>query len=66
MCGVTIFDPMNYVDVNGEWAGFDTDFARAVAKEFGVDVKFQLIDWQQKYNLLNSGEIDCIWNGFEM
>ena len=64
VCGVTIFDPMNYVDINGEWTGFDTDFARAVAKEFGVDVRFQEIDWQQKYNLLNAGDIDCIWNGF--
>jgi polar amino acid transport system substrate-binding protein len=29
-----------------------------------MDVEFQIIDWEQKYNELNSGAIDCIWNGF--
>ena len=29
-----------------------------------MEVKFQEIDWAQKYNELNSGAIDCVWNGF--
>ncbi len=64
VCGVTIAKPMNWKDDNENWVGFDTEFAQAVAKELGVEVKFQIIEWGQKYNELNGGSIDCIWNGF--
>ncbi len=63
-CGITMYAPMNYKDANGELVGFDTEFAKAVAKELGVEVKFQEIDWDQKYTELNSGKIDLIWNGY--
>lgn len=62
--GYTNYNPMNYVDENDELVGFDTEFAKMVAAELGVEVKFQLITWSQKYSELNSGAIDCIWNGF--
>ena len=64
VCGVTPYPPMNYLDENGEWTGFDTDFAIAVAKYLDVDVKFQEIDWGSKYTELNGGSIDLIWNGY--
>ena len=63
-CGITVYEPMNYKDDNGEWTGFDTEFAMAVAEKLGVEVKFQEIDWDQKYTELESGNIDLIWNGF--
>ncbi len=63
-CGVTIFTNMNDQDAEGNWTGFECDFAREVGKIIGMDVEFQLIDWEQKYNELNAGTIDCIWNGF--
>ena len=63
-CGVTIFENMNEKDENGNWTGFETEFAQEVGKLIGMDVAFQEIDWGQKYNELNSGAIDCIWNGF--
>ena len=63
-CGVTIFENMNEKDENGNWTGFETEFAQEVGKLIGMDVVFQEIDWGQKYNELNSGAIDCIWNGF--
>ncbi len=63
-CGVTIFEKMNEQDANGNWTGFETEFAQAVGKKLGMDVEFQIIDWGQKYNELNSGAIDCVWNGF--
>ena len=63
-CGVTIFDNMNELDENGNWTGFESEFAMEVGKLIGMEVKFQQIDWGQKYNELNSGKIDCIWNGF--
>jgi polar amino acid transport system substrate-binding protein len=55
---------MNYKDANGDWTGFDTEFALAVAEKLGVEVKFQEIEWDQKYTELESGNIDLIWNGF--
>ena len=64
VCGVTIFANMNEQDENGNWTGFESEFAMEVGKLIGMDVKFQIIDWSQKYNELNSGAIDCIWNGF--
>jgi polar amino acid transport system substrate-binding protein len=37
---------------------------KEVAKELGMEVKFQPISWASKEQELNSGNIDCIWNGF--
>ena len=64
VCGVTIFENMNELDANGNWTGFESEFAMAVGEIIGMKVEFQEIDWEQKYNELNSGAIDCIWNGF--
>ena len=63
-CGVTIFENMNEQLEDGTWTGFETEFAQAVGKKLDMDVEFQIIDWGQKYNELNSGAIDCVWNGF--
>ena len=63
-CGVTVFENMNEQDADGNWIGFESEFAIEVGKILGMDVKFQVIDWSQKYNEVNSGAIDCIWNGF--
>ena len=64
ICGVTIFENMNEKDADGNWTGFESEFAMAVGEILGMEVKFQEIDWEQKYNELNSGAITCIWNGF--
>ncbi len=61
--GYTDYAPMNYTE-NDKLVGFDTEFAEAVCKKLGYAPKFQLIDWNNKYMELNSGSIDCIWNGF--
>ena len=63
-CGVTIFANMNEKDANGNWIGFESEFAMEVGKIIGMDVAFQEIEWENKYEELNSGAIDCIWNGF--
>ena len=63
-CGVTIFPGMNDQLEDGTWTGFETEFAQAVAELIGMKAEFQIIDWSQKYNEVNSGAIDCIWNGF--
>ena len=62
--GITDYAPMDYKDENGEWTGFDAEFARLFAKELGVEVEFFVIaDWDKKVFELDSKNIDCIWNG---
>ncbi len=61
--GITYFEPMNYMDDNGELTGFETEFAKAVCDKLGVEAKFQKIDWESKEVELNAKTIDCIWNG---
>ncbi len=60
--GVTEFAPLDYQQ-NGEWIGFDAELADAFAKQLGVQAQIVVIDWNRKTELLNGGEIDCIWNG---
>lgn len=64
VCGITVYAPMNYFDEDGNLIGFDTEFAQALAAELGLEAKFQVINWPNKYLELNSGAIDLIWNGF--
>ena len=61
--GVTNYPPMNYLDDEGNWTGFDTELAEAVAKKLGVDVEFVEISWEAKATELASKNIDCLWNG---
>ena len=61
--GITDYEPMDYKDANGEWTGFDAEFARAVAAKLGVEAQFIEIDWDNKFFELDSKAIDCIWNG---
>ena len=59
---MTDYAPFDYKDGN-TWIGFDADMARLVASDLGVDVEFQLIEWEKKIIELKSGKIDLIWNG---
>ncbi len=61
--GITDYAPMNYLDENGKWTGFDTEFAQAVCEKLGVEAEFVEIDWDNKFIALESKAIDCIWNG---
>ena len=60
------FPPYGYRDDNGEYVGFDLDLAAEVCKRQGWELVKQPIDWDAKDMELNSGAIDCIWNGFTM
>ena len=64
VCGITIIPGLNEQDADGNWIGFESEFAMAVADILGMEIKFQEISWDQKFNELNSGAIDCVWNGF--
>ncbi|WP_448904475.1 transporter substrate-binding domain-containing protein [Eubacterium sp.] len=61
--GITEFAPMDYKDENGNWIGFDADLANMVAEKLGIKAEFQVIDWDNKFLELQTGSIDCIWNG---
>ena len=58
------FPPYGYVDESGEYVGFDLDLAAEVAERNGWELVKTPIDWDAKDMELNSGAIDCIWNGF--
>ena len=60
------FPPYGYKDDNGEYVGFDLDLAQEVCNRNGWTLKKQPIEWNSKDMELNSGSIDCIWNGFTM
>jgi polar amino acid transport system substrate-binding protein len=60
------FPPMGYRDENNEIVGFDIDLAKEVTRRMNVELKLQPIDWNAKEQELNTGNIDCIWNGFTM
>lgn len=62
--GYTDYAPMNYENEEGELVGFDTELAEAIFEDLGYKVRFKLIDWSNRYTEVNSGTIDCIWNGF--
>ena len=64
--GITEFEPMDYQDASGNWIGFDADMAAAFAESLGVNVQFQLIDWDNKVFELNGKTIDCVWNGMTL
>jgi len=63
VAGITYYEPMNYLDDNGELTGFETEFTKAVCEKLGVQAEFQVIDWNQKIVELQSKTIDVIWNG---
>ena len=58
------FPPMGFIGDDGEYTGFDLDLAKEVADRLGMKFVAQPIAWDAKDMELESGAIDCIWNGF--
>jgi polar amino acid transport system substrate-binding protein len=58
------FPPFGFQDDNGEYTGFDIELAKEAAKRMDMEIVLQPIDWDAKDMELESGTIDCIWNGF--
>ena len=58
------YPPYGYMDENGEYTGFDLELAEAVCELEGWELVKKPINWDSKDMELNSGAIDCIWNGF--
>ncbi len=58
------YPPYGYKDeTTGDYTGFDLELAEEVCKRRGWTLKKQPIDWDAKDMEINSGAIDCLWNG---
>ncbi|TWT16407.1 amino acid ABC transporter substrate-binding protein [Streptococcus sp. sy010] len=60
------FVPMGFEDESGQNVGFDIDLANALFESYGIQVKWQAINWDLKETELTNGKIDLIWNGYSM
>jgi len=58
------YPPYGYMDENGDYTGFDLELAQAVCDLEGWELVKTPINWDSKDMELDSGNIDCIWNGF--
>lgn len=58
------YPPYGYMDDDGEYTGFDLELAQEVCDIEGWELEKTPISWDSKDQMLDSGEIDCIWNGF--
>lgn len=60
------YPPYGYMADDGSYTGFDLELAAEVCERNGWTLVKQPIDWNTKDMELNSGSIDCIWNGFTL
>ena len=61
------YPPYGYMDdETGDYTGFDLELAEAVCEIYGWKLVKTPINWDAKDTELNSGAIDCIWNGLTL
>lgn len=58
------FPPFGFRNENNEIVGLDIDIAKALCEKKGWNLEIQPISWAAKEQEIDSGNIDCIWNGF--
>jgi polar amino acid transport system substrate-binding protein len=54
------YPPYEYIDENGEPAGYNVDLTRAIAEATGMTVEIRLGDWARMRGALASGDIDAL------
>lgn len=64
--GCDTYPPFSYVDVDGNLTGIDIELATTAFARIGYQPEFQIINWEEKKELLSAGTIDCIWSSFTM
>ena len=64
LIGSDIYPPFNYVSEDGTPTGIDVDLAAEAFRRMGYQAQFETIDWEQKTQLLENGDIDCVWGSF--
>ena len=60
------YPPYGFIADDGSYTGFDIDLAAAAAEANGWSFEAKPIDWDKRDAELDSGAINCIWNGFTM
>ena len=60
------YPPFNYSDENGRPTGIDVDLAKEAFGRMGYRAVFRQINWEEKKEMLDAGEIDCVWGSFSM
>ena len=60
------YPPMVFTDKDSNVVGFDVDLAREVCSRLGLRLRLHLIPWADKEKELNTGNIDCVWNGMSV
>ena len=58
------YPPYGYVGDDGSYTGFDLELAQETASRNDWEIQLEPIDWDAKDTLMDSGAINCIWNGF--
>ena len=56
--GSDTYPPYVYMDNNGDITGLDVDIAEEAFRRMGYRAEFTTIDWEQKTELVDNGEID--------
>ena len=64
LVGSDNYPPFHYEDANGQPTGIDVDLAKEAFRRMGYQAVFVTIDWEDKKDLVERGEIDCIWGSF--
>lgn len=64
--GSDTYPPFVYLDESGNPTGIDVDIATEAFRRMGYEAEFVTIDWVKKTELVDSGEIDCIWGCFSI
>ena len=64
--GSDSYPPFVYLSNDSTPTGIDVDIATEAFARMGYAVRIEIIDWEQKTNLVESGAIDCIWGCFSM
>lgn len=64
--GSDYYEPFNYLDAEGEFAGVDVELAREACRRLGCEPVFINLDWPRKDEYLDKGIIDCLWGSFTM
>lgn len=64
--GSDVYPPFNFVDENGRPTGIDVELAKEAGRRMGYKVDFEIINWENKNELLERGSVDCLWGSFSM
>ena len=61
LVGSDVYPPFNYIGEDGAPTGIDVELAKEAFRRMGYRAEFTIIDWERKTQLLQTGDIDCVW-----